>query len=487
MKFLNSGFNKGLFLFIVFFSLTQAQWNTVGIDTLTASITRKVMTMQGLAIDNSQTLHAVWVERISPGINRIYYSHKAPDSSWTLPELVADSTNNDPVLAVESGSGLAHIAYTVTIGSYNELFYATNQTGNWERTRLTTNDVYDHAPTIAVKGTSAHIAWITLDTSATYRIAYGSYSSGNWLYQILMGSQLGDFGLGAAPYLAIEPSGIAHISYRGGNYQDYHIHHAENPLGDTTWRYEILYTVNANDFISALAAYASGELFLVASGNDGWGMPFRTCYLHRPPHSTNWEPYQLMTADASATMNGFAMDSNFVHITWERVSGNILMEEIYHCSNFSGNWYNSGIRPDGQTRYGSLVIGENHCGHCLVVSGANVDSQQVYCIHSASLTNLNESKNNDIIKSSNQGVRIIRPPVQLNLPDCDVAEVSIYNGFGRLIARIPVQNNKIVFCNDRALSTGIYICRYKSASRIGSLDPRRVDSTGGLLPFILIR
>lgn len=53
------------------------------------------------------------------------------------------------------------------------------------------------------------------------------------------------------------------------------------------WVYEILYTVNANDFSSALAASNSGELFLVASGNDGGDFHFEpviyTDQLTRPP------------------------------------------------------------------------------------------------------------------------------------------------------------------------------------------------------------
>jgi hypothetical protein len=416
--------------------------------------------MQALAIDNNQTLHAVWTERTTPGSNRIYYSHKHPDSSWIAPELVADSVNINPVIGVEQNTGRVHIAYTVTIITYPELCYATNQTGNWERTRLTSNEVYDQSPTIAVKGSSAHIAWITIDSTSEYCIAYGIYSSGNWSTETLYGSQLGDFGLGAAPYLALEPAGIPHISYRGGNYGDYHIHHAENPFGDSTWVYEILYTVNANDFSSALAAFNSGELYLVASGNDGWGLPFRTCYLHRPANSSPWDPYQLMTGDASATIRGLAMDLNFVHVSWERVNGNILTEEIYHCSNFSGHWFNSGIRTDGQTSYGALIIDNNHCGHSLVISGANIDSQQIYCINSAPLTSINETKNSNLVKLFNKSIRIIRPPVQLKLPDCDVTKVSIYNSGGRLITRIPVQDDGIVFWNDRSISTGIYICRY---------------------------
>ncbi|MEO0092852.1 MAG: hypothetical protein ABIK67_01150 [candidate division WOR-3 bacterium] len=452
-------------------SVTLAQWTTISVDTVTSLPTAKTMTMQALAIDNNQTLHAVWTERISPGINRIYYSYKVIGSTWSLPELVADSTNSDAVLGVEANSGVVHIAYTVTISTYPELFYATNRTGNWERTRLTNNDVYDYAPTIVVKGSSAHIAWITVDSLRQYRIAYGIYSSGSWYKEILYGSQLGDFGLGAAPYLALEPTGIAHISYRGGNYGNYHIHHAENPLGDTTWLYEVLYTVNANDFSSALAAKHNGELFLVCSGNDGWGFPFRTCYLHRPPNSSTWEPYQLMTGDASATLRGFALDSNFVHISWERVSGNILTEEIYHCSNFSGRWFNSGIRTDGQTSYGALVIDNNHCGHCLVVSGANIDSQSVYCLNSAPLTSLNESRNDNCGNFLSRSLRILRPPVRLKINDATTSPVSIYNSNGQKLARIPVQNDGTIVWNEPNIATGIYFCQYR----------------GKTLPFILLR
>jgi len=422
--------------------------------------------MQALAIDDNQTLHAIWTERTGSGINCIFYSHKAPDSNWTASELVADSTNNDPVLGVEVNSGRVHIAYTRTLSTYPELFYATNQTGNWERIQLTTNDVYDWSPTIAVKGNQAHIAWITIDSLGEYRIAYGIYSSGSWRKEILYGSQLGDFGLGAAPYIALEPEGIPHISYRGGNYGDYHIHHAENPFGDTTWLYEILYTVNANDFSSALAAKRNGELFLVASGNDGWGFPFRTCYLHRPANSPNWEPYQLMTADASATLRGFAMDSNFVHITWERVSGNILTEEIYHCSNYLGHWFNSGIRPDGQTSYGALVIDNCHRGHCLVVSGANIDSQQVYCLHSAPFTGLCENKNSKMLKLKHRGSFIIHPPIQLKLSALGrqgCREVYVYNSCGNLIARIPVRKDNTLFVSEHLLPSGIYIGRYQQS------------------------
>ena len=452
--------NKIIFL-VIFVPITaSAQWITTSIDTLSSSITQKAISMQALAIDNNQTLHAVWTERESLGSNRVYYSHKHPDSSWAAPELVADSVNINPVIGVEQNTGRVHIAYTVTIGTYPELFYATNQIGNWERIRLTTNDVYDYSPTIAVKGSSAHIAWITIDSTGEYRIAYGIYSSGNWSKEILYGSQLGDFGLGATPYLALEPAGIPHISYRGGNYGDYHIHHAENPFGDSTWVYEILYTVNANDFSSALVAANAGGLFLVASGNDGWGFPFRTCYQHRPASSSTWDPYQLMTADASATIRGLAMDSNFVHVSWERVNGNILTEEIYHCSNFSGHWFNSGIRTDGQTSYGALVIDNNHCGHSLITTGANIDSQQVYCINSEPLTNLSEDKNKDVIKSFKKGLRIFRAPVQIKLTDCVEREVPIYNSGGRLITRIPVQDDGLVLWNDRSVATGIYICRY---------------------------
>jgi hypothetical protein len=225
---------KFILICIFFTTLVHAQWATTSIDTLSSTTYEKRMTMQAIAIDNNQTLHAVWAERLSTSYARIYYSKKILGSNWISPELVADSTGLDPVLAIEPIAGKAHVAYTVSGTQYNDVCYVTNQAGTWQKIRLTNNNVYDHAPTIAVCDTSVHIAWITTNASSEYKLKYAHNLDGSWTQQIIAQSQLGGFGTGAAPFISISPEGIAHISYRGGDYGNYHIHHAQNSFnGDT--------------------------------------------------------------------------------------------------------------------------------------------------------------------------------------------------------------------------------------------------------------
>jgi hypothetical protein len=370
-----------------------AQWTTIGTDTLTTGLnmTRRVR-IQSIAADNSGCLHALWAEWPRPaGATKLRYARRPADSSWTVPELVADSTGSDPALVVEPATGRAHVAYTRRVAPNGELFYATNRTGSWQHTRLTNDTFYDWTPAIGLEDTAVHIARVVRDKDAHYHIGYVTNRSGTWQDQTLEGSQLGDFGLGAAPYLALGPDGRAHVSYRGGNYPNYKVHLAENSApGDTNWRYEVMATVNLCDYTSALTVLGSDEGFMVVSGNDGWGMPFRTCYLHRPAGSQVWDPYQLMTASASASLTGYAFDQGLVHAAWARVNGNVLTGDVFHCSNYSGIWFNSPIRADERTGDAALVIDGRHQGHCLVVSPTVLDSEQVMCAHSAPLVALEE-------------------------------------------------------------------------------------------------
>jgi hypothetical protein len=349
--------------------------------------------MQAIACDSTGTLHAVWTEAISTALRNVVYARRPADSGWTRPEVVAESTNNHSAVAVEPLTGVAHAVWTVPVGTTADVVYATNRSGAWVQTRLTQDSLAEWLPTLALEQDRAHVAWIVQDQSRAYYIAYATNRSGAWQSQVLWGSRLGGFGSGASPWLAVEHSGVAHITYRGGDYPAYRVHHAENRIpGDTVWYYEVLGpTANDVDYVSAVAARDSGELFAVVSGNDGWGFPWTTSYLHRPANSTQWDQYQLMTASASACIRGFAMDRSHVHCTWERINGNVNMEEIYHCSNFSGYWFNSGIRTDGISSTGALAIDPDHCGHAFVLVGSSPDSSQLYCVNSAPLTGIEDT------------------------------------------------------------------------------------------------
>ncbi len=426
-------------------------WITTGMDTLTHTRARKTVSMQSLACDNTGTLHAAWVERLGAGPNYLLYSCKPPDSNWSVPETIAEMVAVHIALTAGKTTGVAHIAFIQNFADSAELCYAKKLCpGAWQVIRLTKDTVQDWTPTIALeKDSSVHIAWVTREPGVAYRIGYARERDGIWETSILRQSQLGDFGTGAMPHLAVSPSGIAHITYRGGNYPDYHIHHAENSApGDTNWSYEVLITANNYDYISALAAYAGEELFLVASGNDGWGMPFRTHYLHRPPNSTNWDPYQRITADASAQMQGFCMDDTNIHITWQLINGNIIAEQLYHCSNCTGRWYNSPIRADSHTTGGAITIDTSHCGHVLAIIETPADTE-LYCIHSAPFAGITEKGNSRY--QTHLLPTIIRGGENTCIPVFTDPESELYSVNGTKLGLIKLESN-----------SGVYLIRYKN-------------------------
>lgn len=442
---------------------TAQGWITVAVDTLTRNISEKSVGRQSLVADNSGTLHAVWTERTGNTPFRIVYRRRATDSTWSDPVVIAESTATLPALAVESISGTPHVVWCAPWGTRHDVFHAACRNGRWQITRLTSDTIDDFRPTVAVNPAGdAYVAWITRDSAGRWRIAFARQDSGTWRRQILYGSELGDFGSGAEPFIALSPDGGIHITYRGGNYPAYRVHHAEsNGRRDTVWEYEVLATPNPADYSSAIAAGPDGELHTVITGNEGWGMPFHTYYLNRPAGSRIWQPARLMTADASAALRGFACSAGAVHITWERINGNINTEELYHCWRTpNGMFFNSTVRADGQTSGGAVALTAEQNGHCLIVAGRTPESSQVFCLHSRPFTGVAEPPS------------ITRPEHHHSLvaPSTGFAPAagSIIDPLGRLVLKLPAETNATTdrpLGADRLIPAGVYFVVTKNEVR----------------------
>ncbi|MBM3314924.1 hypothetical protein FJY71_03665 [candidate division WOR-3 bacterium] len=400
--------------------------------------------MQSIGCDSAGRLHAAWVEGLGTAPKRVVYSVRPAGGRWSVPETIAETTSNHVSLAVEHRSGSAHIAFVHQFADTNDVCYATNRTGAWARARITKDSVYDVAPSIALEQDSfPHVAWVTREPGVAFRIGCATSRSGTWVSQLLRESQLGDFGLGAAPFLAVSPAGRAHVSYRGGNYPDYHVHHAQNAgPGDTSWTYDALTTANNYDYSSALAAFAGEELKLVCSGNDGWGMPFRTHYLRRPAGSNTWNPCTLMTGSASASIEGFCVDGRDVHATWQIISGNVLMEMLHHVTNASGHWLNSAVRADSHTSRGALVVGSDHCGHALVVIETPADTE-LYCVNSAPLVGVEGPPSGAFHLPGLPAV--VRGVLSAALPAGCPDRAGVFAADGRLIRTLPVRDRRLTW------------------------------------------
>lgn len=375
-------------LTIILWYSASSQWSGASHDTLTRDSFRDEVGRQALSVDESGVQHAVW-QRANPGSGwRIFYSRKAPSGQWTPADEVGDSTIQSftPALAVQPTTRVPHVLYRASYAGNDEIVCARESPGVWIRTRLTNNTTQDVSPTIAFDASgNVHGAWIGQDTSLNWKIMYATNIGGVWRTQLLMGSELGPFGSGAEPFIAVTSAGVAHIFYRGGDFGTYRIHHAWNtqPAG-TTWSYEIISTPNGNDFTARAVVDAQGTIHLLVSGNDGFGFPPQVYYLTKPPGGT-WSAPEHTNAGRSAWGGSLVVDRfGRAHITLDEVSGNIYTGNLYYATNRTGTWSNTSILADGKTYNGSLAIDGTGKGHAIAYNGESFQTQEILVIHSAS-------------------------------------------------------------------------------------------------------
>lgn len=394
---------RSLPCFLLLFSLSAifsskglAQWIGATRDTLTDDLFRDENSSQCIACDNSNTLHVVWQRANSGSGWRVFYG-RGGATPWSTPIEVGDSslTSFHPALAVESGTGTPWVVYQASYATSDEIVIAKDSTSAWGRTRLTNNTTPDFSPTIAIDPSNkVHLAWIGQDASSNWKIVYATNLNGNWQTQLLTGSSLGGFGSGAAPFIAVTQSGVAHIFYRGGDYPDYHIHHATNSLpGDTAWSFEIVTTPNANDFTSSAVIDTQGTLHLLASGNDGFGFPPHAYYTQKVLGGS-WSSPELANPGGTGNGGSLIIDRfGKAHITWDEVNGNIITGNLYYATNKSGAWTSVPVQLDNQTYSGVLTVDGMRRGHILAYNGATFPMQEIIVIHSNGvLTGLDEDE-----------------------------------------------------------------------------------------------
>jgi len=374
-----------------------SQWSGAAIDTLTRDTFRDDVDKQSIAVDAANTLHAVWKRANTGGGWRLFYASKPQFGTWSSPREIADSTLLifEYAVAVDRQSGTPYVAYGRESAVQREIFLAEDSAGTWVHTRITENATEDLSPTIALDNNGfVHLAWIGQDSAANWKIMYATNIGGPFQTQLLGGSDLGPFGSGAEPYIAVTPLGLAHIFYRGGDFGTYRIHHAwNNAPGGTTWNYDILATPNGNDFAARAVITQDTTIHLLASGNDGFGFPPRVFYTRKSPGGT-WTTPERANPSGSGWGGSLFIDRfGKAHITWDEVSGNIYTGNLFYSSNRTGSWTNAAILADGKTYNGVVILDSAGRGHAIAYNGDTFSAQEIFVIHSPGpLTSVDEAR-----------------------------------------------------------------------------------------------
>ncbi len=336
-----------------------------------------------LSIDGNDVLHLAWLfEDPSDGLHHVMFMTN-DGMAWGTPiDITPTGGNFSRLDAASHYNGSTHIVYQVQSLQGPEIMYATNQTGSWEIEQVTTNSWDDVTPAVAVDGFGKpNIAWAGYDQETGTGKIHHAYktSGGTWITEIISESELGAFWTGAIPRIAVAEIGVPHITYRGGGYGNYDVQYATKT--GRSWEVRNIPTPNLDDYDTSIRIVPDGTLYLGASGNDGWGMPFRTYYNTSTDGGTTWEGWDLVTGGNGAAGPVLSVGPGAEpHMVWEEVSGNFYTGTIFHSWLETGNWQSEPLTFDNSSYIPSLVTDGSGGQHVVYWSNTyfQSDSAEVY-------------------------------------------------------------------------------------------------------------
>lgn len=326
-------------LFIVLMcSLASAQFNQAVWDTITTDNFEDRLSPQAIGVNGYEQFHLVYTKSLNPGQVLVCYRFYDMLAGFS-PEIIADSGGDisNPVIASIMGDEDCEIIVVFEKGG--EIWADINSIppGNWEFENISNSAAEDLAPTINYALALPQGAWIT-HNAEVYKITYAWEDDDSIYTEVIEGSELGQFGGGAQPYI-INYHGQPHIFYRGVNNSAYNIHHAYKIHQDSSWIIEYLETPNADDYSVCATDNGIGDIYLAVSGNDGWGMPSHVYLLIRDYDTGIWSTPELVTGAYSATNASIlCRPGNQVFIASCGVSGNIYDGNVYLSTNLSGSF-----------------------------------------------------------------------------------------------------------------------------------------------------
>jgi hypothetical protein len=199
---------------------------------------------------SGSNLHVVWFDRRDAGDAEIYYKNSTDDgNTWSADKRLTNSIGDSyiPVVAV-SGSNV-HVAWYDNHDGNNEIYYkrsADNGTSWGADTRLTNNSGESRYPSIAVSGSTVHIAWSDNKGTSNYRICYRRSTNGgtSWSAEVLMTNK-NNFNIYSC--LAVNGS-VVNIAYVNLNNHgsSYDIIFNKSINDGATWGTEVQLTNNAS-------------------------------------------------------------------------------------------------------------------------------------------------------------------------------------------------------------------------------------------------
>ncbi len=284
---------------------------------------------KSLAVDPVGNVHAVFRN----GSNVRYHMREESSGNWLAFESVTDSASMGQIGEVAIAWNPDTQQPIVAFQSNSRIWFAARQAnGTWSRLMLGDPNEAAVSPDIAVNSVGTiYVVYIT-DDQGDYQLDFGYYNGLTWEFNHIQ-ADIGDFGLGASPRIAVDGDDAGHVVFRGGNFGSYNAQHATNEVGGSNdWVVTTLQVPHPESYPGDIAVDANGGVYCVSSGSEGFGIPRPVYYHYRAPNG-DWSFGIDASGDENAGEPIIALDPNGdPHVLSLQISGNFYTGTVFYST-----------------------------------------------------------------------------------------------------------------------------------------------------------
>ena len=359
---------------LIILSSALAQWDVPQVTRFTDTDVPLKPATQALVMDRDGWLHAVWMQYDfgTQGYD-VLYSTNRPDSVWAEP--VPVNLNAEPCFEAELQIDPLTNQPVVAYQSFDDLKLASWNGAEWEREVIHPGDVsVTYSPSLAIDSSSvAHVCWVNFVSDGEYSLAYRVMQEGSTT-RILEDANLGEFGGGALPRLAVTPEGAAHIAYRNGGDGTSQVNHAWNEFSDdTNWSYEEVNALAQQEAFPSISVTVDGNVHLAMIGNNGFTLPAEVYYRFKA--NGFWSDAVEVTSELDSLSWSYPVlyvdHTGRPHIVSSEVLGSVPLGGMAYSQRQDDGTWQSMLIATADWSYPGFVVDQSLYGHLMILSGYN--------------------------------------------------------------------------------------------------------------------
>jgi hypothetical protein len=283
-------------------------------------------------------VHVVWQDP-RDGNLEIYYKRSTDEGiTWGTDTRLTNSNSDSYYPSIALSGSLVHVVWEDNRDGNDEIYYKRSTDGgiNWGAdTRLTSNSAYSWTPSLAVNGSNIHVVWKDMRDSSTGELYYKRSTDGgiNWGADTRLTNNPAYTNYGS---VAVSGTTV-HIAWYDNRDGNYEIYYKRSTDGGLSWGTDTRLT-NDPAFSSSPSISVSG-LTVHIVWHDSRDGNTEVYYKRSTDGGTSWgTDTRLSNIPYFSSLPNISVSGSVVHVAWQdNRDGN---DEIYYKRSIDGgtNW-----------------------------------------------------------------------------------------------------------------------------------------------------